>query len=520
MNKGIRSALKHGKRGFFHLIMGRTGIICLILVIDIVLFLSGYFWLNKYFELIYSGSTILMVVMLVYIFNTDYQPTVKLTWCFIIAVAPLFGLLLHLYIRLDIGHRAEQKRCAMTVRETEAFHPDCKELTEKIRDTEPDFYGTLHYMESVGFSLYEGTETRYFPIGESMFASMLEELEKAEKFIFLEFFIIDEGIMWNSILDILKRKAESGVEVRVMYDGTCAFTKVPYSYFETLCEMGIKSKMFAPFRPFATTSYNNRDHRKILVIDGKLAYTGGVNLADEYINERKLHGHWKDNGILIRGEAVRGFTLMFLQLWNESETTREYGSYLPEAAECAVKSEGYVVPYGDSPLDDERVGENVYLSVLSTAKRYVHIMTPYLIIDDEIVSALKLAAKRGVDVRIILPHIPDKKYAYALARTHYAELIRAGVHIYEYTPGFVHGKVMTADGIHAIVGTINLDYRSLYHHFECAAYLYKSPEIAEIERDMTETENISNEISLEEAERPGIPMRIAGAVLKLFAPLL
>lgn len=520
MNKGIKSAIKRGKRGFLHLIMGRTGIICLFLIIDIILLLSGYFWLDRYFELIFSGSTILMFIMLVYIFNTDYQPTVKLTWCFIIAIAPLFGMFLHLYIKLDIGHRSEQKRCAATVKETNLFRPDSHKLLESMRDTEPDFYGIAYYIESTGSDLYAGTDTRYFPIGESMYASILEELEKAEKFIFLEYFIIDEGIMWNSILEILKRKVKSGIEVRVMYDGTCAFTKVPYSYFETLCNMGIKSKMFAPFRPFATTSYNNRDHRKILIIDGKLAYTGGINLADEYINECELFGHWKDNGILIRGEAVRGFTLMFLQLWNESERNREYEKYLPAASECTVRSEGYVIPYGDSPLDDERVGENVYLNILASAKRYVHIMTPYLIIDDEMMSALKFAAKRGVDVKIILPHIPDKKYAYALARTHYVELICAGVHIYEYTPGFVHGKVMTADGIHAIVGTINLDYRSLYHHFECAVYLYKTPEIDKVERDMLDTEGISHEITLQEAEHTGLPMKIAGAILKLFAPLL
>ena len=338
--------------------------------------------------------------------------------------------------------------------------------------------------------------------------------------------------MWGRVLNILKRKAAEGVEVRFMYDGMCELSLLPYNYPEKLEKLGIKSRMFAPIMPFISTHYNNRDHRKIVVIDGKVAFTGGINLADEYINRKKRFGYWKDTAVMIQGDAVRSFTLMFLRMWNGESNIRRFGVpgtalphddyeyYLSVEQDRHADADGYVIPYGDTPYDGERVGEMVYLDIINQAKRYVHIMTPYLIIDSQMITALTYAAKRGVDVSIVLPHIPDKKYAFALAKTHYAELTRAGVKIYEFTPGFVHAKIFVSDDIRGVVGTINLDYRSLYLHFECAAYLHGVSELAVIEKDFEDTVKKSILITEEDIRNQKLLSRLAGKVLKPLAPLM
>lgn len=331
--------------------------------------------------------------------------------------------------------------------------------------------------------------------------------------------------MWDTILEILARKAKEGVDVRFMYDGMCSLMLVPYRYPKKLEAMGIKCKMFSPIKPVLSTVQNNRDHRKILVVDGRTAFTGGINLADEYINKVERFGHWKDTAVMLKGEAVAGFTIMFLQNWNITESNEDnYASYIKtdfsELKDKDLPTGGYVLPYGDSPLDNENVGQNVYLDILNRAERYVHIMTPYLILDNEMTGALTYAAKRGVEVIIIMPHIPDKVYAYLLARSYYAELIRAGVKIYEYTPGFVHAKGFVSDGKRAVVGSINLDYRSLFLHFECASYFYRHPVVEQVEQDMQDTLKKCMQISLEDCKRFNIFKRAAGHVLRLFAPLM
>ena len=298
----------------------------------------------------------------------------------------------------------------------------------------------------------------------------------------MEYFIVDEGLMWGKVLEILARKAKEGVDVRVMYDGSCEFALLPRDYPRRLKALGIKCKVFAPVSPFVSTHYNYRDHRKILVIDGHTAFNGGVNLADEYINEKKKFGHWKDVAVMMKGEAVKSFTLMFLQMWGITEKEDETVRFLSYPA-LPQEAKGFVIPYGDCPLDNDKLGERVYMDILNRAVQYVHIMTPYLILDGEMETALKFAAEKGVEVALLLPGIPDKVIPYALAKTHYASLIASGVKIYEYTLGFVHAKAFVSDAREAVVGTINLDYRSLYHHFECAAYLYNTDCIAKIEED-------------------------------------
>ena len=368
--------------------------------------------------------------------------------------------------------------------------------------------------------MYDRTEVTYFPLGEDKFAELLRQLEAAEHFIYLEYFIIAEGKMWGEVLEILTRKAREGVDVRLMYDGTCEFTLLPHKYLKLLRKLGIRCKVFAPVSPFMSTHYNYRDHRKILVIDGHTAFNGGVNLADEYINRVRRFGHWKDTAVMIKGGAVKSFTLMFLQMWNMDVREPEFEKSLAYPALPREAAKGFVVPYGDWPLDDDKLGERVYMDILNRARRYVHIMTPYLILDGEMETALKFAAERGVEVALILPGIPDKRIPYALAKTHYRSLLASGVKIYEYTPGFVHAKVFCSDGKEAVVGTINLDYRSLYHHFECATYMYGTECIKDIEADFQDMFSKCRQVTPETVRKEKWTTKLAGVLLKAAAPLL
>lgn len=326
--------------------------------------------------------------------------------------------------------------------------------------------------------------------------------------------------MWDSVLEILKAKVEEGVEVRVLYDGMNELYNLPHRYPEYLKGMGIRCKVFSPVYPVISTHYNNRDHRKIVVIDGHTAFTGGINLADEYINEKERFGHWKDSGIMLRGEAVRSFAVMFLRMWDISEKLENMAFYLKDWGEEPVRADGYVMPYAANPFGKERTAKRIYLDILNNAEQYVHIMSPYLVPDDEMMQALMYAARRGIDVKLILPHIPDKKYAFALAHSYYRRLMDAGVRIYEYTPGFIHSKVFVSDNIRAVVGAINLDYRSLYLNFECAVFLYGSAEIYSIEEDFRQTLPLCQLVTYFDIRHDKWTRRTAGKVLKLFAPLM
>ena len=512
--------LEKGKRGLLKIVFGRTGIILLLLILQFFILFAFLRWLEGFFPYFWGGSTLLAAGVVLYLFSNDENPTVKNTWFFIIMVLPVFGLLLYLYIKTDLGHRLMIRRYNEILAKTEPLSAapapiPAEELPEDLQNLSA-------YLQGVGFPTYRSTQAEYFPLGDNAFEAMLQELKQAEHFIFLEYFIIDEGYMWGRILEILQEKARAGVEVRVMYDGTCAVALLPYNYPQKLEKLGIACKMFAPLRPFVSTHYNYRDHRKILVIDGKVGFTGGINLADEYINRIERHGHWKDTALMLRGGAVRNLTLMFLQMWDVSEphwNAERYPRYLdvPQQPQAAP---GYVIPYGDSPLDKDLVGEMVYLDILNTAKRYVHIMTPYLILDNETVTALTYAAKRGVDVQLILPHIPDKEIPFALAHSYYHRLLSSGVRIFEYRPGFVHAKVFVSDDCKAVVGTINLDYRSLYHHFECAAYLYQCPEIAKIEQDFQSTLRSCIQMDDTLLRKDSLLRRLTGTVMRVFAPLM
>ena len=517
--ENVLRLVKKSRKGVLRVVFSRFGLMALLLVLELVLLWMMWRWFNNDFEWFAAVQGIFTVLMFFHLFNSDMDATGKLTWMFLLAVIPIPASIFLWFTEKDVGHRTLKRLVQQRIDESrDLLHQD----PEVLRDPEIESSGTddlCRYLNRSGsFPLYANTETKFFPQGEDKFAALLEELQKAEKFIFLEYFIIDEGYMWGSILKILADKAAQGVDVRVLYDGMLEISTLPWDYPRRLEKLGIRCKAFAPIQPFLSTHYNYRDHRKILVIDGKAAFTGGVNLADEYINRKERFGHWKDTAIMLKGDAVESFSLMFLQMWNIDEKLPQFPEQLdvPEPA----PAQGYVIPYADSPMDKEKLGEMVYIDILNRAHSYVYIMTPYLILDGEMETALKFAAKRGVDVRIILPGIPDKKIPYALAKTHYKALLSAGVKLYEYTPGFVHAKVFLSDRREAVVGTINLDYRSLYHHFECAAYLKDVDCLEDIWQDFQNTMGSCRPVTWQTLRQEPFLVKLTGYLAKVIAPLL
>ena len=509
---------KPKRKGLLSLLFSRVFIIVLLILVQVAVFVGIYLFLAKYVPYFVVFEVLFTIAMLFYVFNSGMDTSAKLTWLLIIAVAPIPGSLFLAYTKINVGHREITRRITNLIDGSRnLLTPDAETLKAISADRSGTASLDRYIRRTNSFPVWRNSSVQYFPLGEDKFKAMLLELEKAEKFIFMEYFIIEEGEMWGDILDILARKAKEGVDVRVMYDGLCEITTLPGNYDKLLGKVGIKARPFSPLTPMVSTHYNYRDHRKILVIDGKVAFNGGVNLADEYINRIVRFGHWKDTALMIKGPAVQSFTLMFLQMWNVYEKVADFSQAKIQAD--PVEAEGYVMPYGDCPLDTYKVGESVYTDILYRANRYVHIMTPYLILDGELETALKYAAERGIDVRIILPGIPDKKTAYSLAKAHYRTLIESGVKIYEYTPGFIHAKVVIADDEKAVVGTINFDYRSLYHHFECATYMYRTSCIPEIEKDFLDTQEKCSEVTPETIKKEKLFYKVFGTILKLFAPL-
>lgn len=521
---GIIRLMPKKKRGLLRLLFSRIGLVLVLMGLQIFLLFCAYQWFDESFRWFNGLIWLITIAMFFELFSSDIDATGKLTWLFLMSLFPIPAALLFFFTENDVGNRAVKRRMKELIAETGdklKQNPDTIRKPELIASATDDL---CRYLNRSGcFPIYENTAVQYFPTGEAKFEALFEELKKAEKFIFMEYFIISEGVIWGKILKILSEKAAQGVDVRVVYDGMCEIALLSYDYPQRLARLGIKCKPFSPIHPFLSTHYNFRDHRKILVIDGKVAFNGGVNLSDEYANVTHPFGHWKDTAVMLKGPAVQSFTLMFLQTWNMIEPNPEWDPFLtyPEEEASAHKAgEGYVMPFCDCPLDEYKVGENVYMDILNRAKTYVHVMTPYLILDNELEQSLKFAAERGVDVKLILPGIPDKKSAYSLAKTHYKYLVDAGVKIYEYTPGFVHAKVFVSDNEKAVVGTINLDYRSLYHHFECATYLFRTPCIRDIESDFQATLAKCRQVTPETIRHERLLYRILGRLLKFVAPLM
>ena len=518
---GLR-LLKKGQKGIVHAIFSRFGLVLLLMLLQGGVLWSVFRWFGGLLPHYFGGSVAMSAFMVVYILNSEMDNSAKITWMVTIAILPVVGVPLFFYVKSNIGHNALKKRVTHLTEEARGLQPQPLAAAQELAEADPGAASLARYLHGKGggFSVYRNTEVTYFPGGEAKFEELLRQLEKAEKYIFLEYFIIDEGLMWGKILEVLARKAAEGVDVRVMYDGTCEFTTLPRDYPSRLEKLGIQCRVFSPVQPFVSTHYNYRDHRKILVIDGKVGFTGGVNLADEYINHIEKYGRWKDAAVMLEGEAVRPLTILFLEMWSILRES-EFEKFL-SVPPHSVPAKGFAAPYGDCPLDGERVGELVYIDLLNRARKYIHIMTPYLILDGELETALKFAAERGVDVHLILPHVPDKKFAYALAKTHYKSLLDSGVKISEWLPGFVHAKVFVVDDSEAVVGTINLDYRSLYHHFENAVWMKDTACIPAIEKDFQKTLEFCRDVepTRESIWEGKVLLHLAGILLKVIAPLL
>ena len=504
-------------------LFSRVVIVSVSLLTQLALLLIMLLYFEQYFQYFYIFCLLLSLVIAVSLISRQGDPAYKIAWIIPLTVVPVFGAMLYLIFGGNrLPKRTRKKMASISTRSASALGDD-DTIVEEIEAFDPTSAVQCRYIQKwAGYPVCKGTSVEYLSCGEKKFARMLEELEKAEHYIFLEYFIIQEGIMWDAIREILVRKAAAGVDVRLIYDDVGCIMTLPSLYDYQLEKQGIKTARFSPFVPVLSSLLNNRDHRKICVIDGHTAFTGGINLADEYINAYVKHGHWKDTAILLKGEAVWNLTVMFLTMWDYVRGEKaDYAQFRPSRYQDeAVLDDGYVQPFADSPLDGEPVGVNVYLNLINKATDYIYITTPYLILSAEMVNALTNAAKGGVDVRIITPHVPDKWYVHAVTRANYRALVEQGVKIYEYTPGFIHAKSFVVDGKWGVVGTINLDYRSLYLHFECATWMYRCRCLADIREDFLATQALSSPVTLEDCKKVPLLTRAFRAVLRLFAPLM
>ncbi len=505
-------------------LLGRATIVALAILLQLCWILSFLYGFRMRYSFLNTIIDIIAIFVVLVIVNKRSNPSYKIAWTVLILAIPIVGLLIYFIFGRSELTRRTRKRMEAVNSEMEQEFLDNKELQEELRKKDLSAYSQSKYIRDwAKFPVYHNTTTQYYVSGEEMFPNILQALEEAEHFIFMEYFIVEDGYMFGKILEILKRKAAQGVDVRFIYDDFGCVTTLPAKYYQKMEEYGIQCVRFNPLYPVMSVIMNNRDHRKILVVDGKVGFTGGINLADEYINKVKRFGYWKDTGIRLEGEGVWSFTIMFLEMWCYINRNKELDlkqfqphKYHPEQFE----TDGYVQPYADSPLDHETVGENIYMNIINRAKKYVYIFTPYLIPDNEMMIALQNAAKSGIDIRIIMPGIPDKKIVYWMSQSYYEPLIECGVKIYQYNPGFLHAKCFVCDDEIATVGSINMDYRSLYLHFECGVWMYQTKAVFQVKEDILQTIKKSEEINMKFCHKRPAAIRTLQSVMRLFAPLL
>ena len=505
-------------RSKFRLFLGRRMFIALMLLAQLALL---FFFAMRGRDLHWLGVvlTAISIATALHLITRPDKYAFKILWTFLILLFPLFGGVMYWTFHFQTAYTGFRK------------------ILQKIEDAQHAEYRTLcvpeepslangqdarllsYLRNTAALPAYEHTESRYFGDGKEMLSSMLSDLRRAEKFIFLEYFIIEEGIMWDAILKVLRERVAAGVDVRVIYDDLGCLLTLPVGYQKTLRSYGIQCEIFNRFHPLLTTLQNNRDHRKIAVIDGKIAYTGGINLADEYINEKLRFGHWRDCAVRMQGAAAESFTAMFLQTWHLLSRTHEPLRNLIGDRDTSTPSDGWVQPYADSPMDKTHAGERIYNHAISRAQKSLYITTPYMTVGEEMIAALKWCAQSGVDVRIFTPGIPDKKVVFFTTRSYYRELLSAGVKIYEYTPGFVHSKIVVSDDDFCMIGSTNMDFRSLYLNYECGACFYGSKMIADVKNDILNLQNDCREIT--EADcKSNLFIKFLQNVCRMFAPIM
>lgn len=527
------------------LLWSRFVLISLLIVIQFFWLVMVFYKLSYKFTYANYAIRVVAVMVVLHIVNRSMNPNNKLLWTFLILLSPVFGLLLYLIFgRRGASMTNRKKMDAIKAEMLKHLH-QIPEVSRKIEQEDRTVYRQMKYINDwSGYPAYQNTGTKYYKCGEEMFPAMLRALERAEHFVFLEYYIIEAGYMLDCILEILVQKVRAGVDVRLIYDDIGSIGTVPKGFAMTLEKRGIKCVPFQPFQPFMSILFNNRDHRKMMIIDGRVGFIGGMNLADEYINHVERYGYWKDTVVRLEGEAVRSLTLIFLAMWEyvggekdeadlflgkyESDVQQEkylssekqLSKNIKEDKNGIKKEAGFVQPYCDCPFDEEYVGETVYLNIINQALDYVYIFTPYLIIDNEMLTSLMNAAKRGVDVRIVTPGVPDKRVIYWITQSYYRVLIEGGVKIYQYRPGFLHAKSFLCDDKIATVGSVNLDYRSLYLHFECGVFLYRCKAVEELKADCQEVFACSDEITVSFCEEQHVLVQLFQGVMRLLAPLL
>ena len=520
-------------RKFLKFITGRLAWTILFLLIQAAFIFVMLKYAESYFSLTVFNFVLGLVISFA-IFTREDAPEYRLSWILLISVVPIFGCFMYMIFGNKKRGRWERRKVEgyqelmqeHSIAEFKSSPADVAvmppEGAQSVENLPPEDVRLQDYLNNVtGCMTYGDTEFSYYPLGDYCYQVMLDELKKAKKFIFMEYFIYEKGVFWDNVLEVLKEKVSQGVDVRLMYDDMGSINTLPSKYYLILRQYGIKAVAFNPVRPRLNPRLNYRDHRKVCIVDGNTAISGGINIADEYINRAIKFGHWKDNAFMLKGSGVWSYTFMFLQLWLFSApkeyAIEDFSIYYPTEK---WKGDGLVQSFGDSPLDNFYVAENAYIHLLNTAKKYVWISTPYLILDSAMINALKLAAQSGVDVRIITPAVPDKKIVYALTKSNYKQLIANGVRIFEYIPGFIHSKMFVSDDMRAIVGTTNMDFRSFFLHFESGSVFYGGSMVRSVKTDFSQTFELCKEVTMEDVKNRSWLMKLTGQVAKLVAPLL
>ena len=506
-------------KGFLKLLFSRAGMVSLGILLQLIVLTASLWWFQDYAPVLNVVCTVLSWGLVLWLLSRPGNPAYKTAWIILALGLPVFGIFLYAIFggnRLSKRLRRKMSEIDRSVQESVSQDPA---VLEELSGLDPGAAVQAKYLiHTVGCPVYRCGGAEYFPSGEAFLERALAELKKAERTVFLEYFIVEPGTVWDRVLEVLREKAAAGVDVRLLYDDFGCIRRLPSDYPKRLEQWGIRAKAFNRFVPMLDSRLNNRDHRKFMLIDGNIGFTGGVNLADEYANLKHPFGEWKDCAILLRGEAVRSMTAMFLSMWNY--VTGDENTGLPAEPAALPAEPGFVQPYLDSPLDDEAVGRTVFSSVVTNARRYVWIMTPYLIIDEAMAETLTNAAKAGIDVRIVTPGIPDKAYVYELTRANYGPLLEGGVRIFEFSPGFVHSKLFLSDDEAAAVGTVNLDFRSLYLHFENGVWVYRTDCVQAIRSDFDRTFPRCREITAADARSVRLPRRVYRSLLRLLSPLM
>ena len=501
-------------------IFRKTTATVLLILVQLGFLVLSLWRMANYFPYIYGFLLLLSLAMLIAVVNSEKNPAYKLAWVIPILILPVFGGFFYLMFGTSKVSSRLKKNREIQQKFKQEYLSQNQAVWEEANSADSASRPLMHYVNHAGYPLYANEGCEYFPLGEDQFKKMKEELLLAKKYIFLEYFIIADGKMWDEILEILKQKVTEGVEVRVIYDDCGSWGLLPPKYEKRLREAGISCRVFNPLRPSLTITMNNRDHRKSLIIDGKVGFTGGINIGDEYINHISVHGHWKDTAVMVRGQAVNTLISLFFEMWNLIDPGDEdvLGYYNKDTVTAV--SQGYLQPYGSDPFSHDPVGEYIYMDLINKAQKEILITSPYLIIDNELTTALCLAAKSGISVTILTPHIADKWYVHLMTVSSYQQLIEAGVNIYEYTPGFIHAKMFVVDGKIATVGTINLDYRSLYLHFECGIILYGTDTVKIIQKDFLNTLNVSQKILPEDLKKIRWYHRLFQRMVQALSPLM